>query len=88
MHPDSAVSSRPSRAAVAVLYLSASFPVGSWIGRIPDIKGGLGASDAAWGWANSLGTLGELTGFAIVSLLIGQLSTRRMAVVSAVTVAA
>lgn len=87
MHLGSAVSSRPSRAAVAVLYLSASVPVGSWIGRIPDIKAGLGASDAAWGWANSLGTLGELSGFAIVALLIGQLSTRRMAMASAVGIA-
>lgn len=79
-------SSWRGRAAVASLYLAASVPPGSWIGRIPDIKTELGASDAAWGLTNSLGTTGELIGFVAIVGLIGRLSTRRIAVVSALAV--
>lgn len=74
------------RSAVASLYLAASVPPGSWIGRIPDIKAELGASDAAWGLTNSLGTTGELVGFVAIVVLIGRLSTRRIAVASALVV--
>lgn len=50
-------------------------------------QGTLEASDAGWGLANSLGTVGELTGFGIIAVLIGRLSTRRIAIVSAVAIA-
>jgi len=76
-------SSARGRASVRVLYLAASVPPGSWLGRIPDIKTSLAATDARWGLANSLGTLGELTGFLIIAVLIGRLSTRRIAAASA-----
>lgn len=73
---------------MAVLYLASSIPPGSWVGRIPDIKAALAATDTQWGFANSLGTLGELTGYLAIAFFIGRLSTRRIAVLSAVTVAA
>lgn len=79
-------SSARGRLAVAVLYLSASIPPGSWIGRIPDIKTTLHTSAAGWGLANSLGTVGELTGYLVIAAAIGRLSTRRIAAWSAVAV--
>lgn len=76
-------STRTSRLGVAVLYICAGLPIGSWIGRIPDVKARLDASDAAWGLTNTLGTVGELAAFAAVAVVIGKVSTRRLAVVSA-----
>lgn len=77
-------STRTSRLGVAVLYLCAGLAIGSWIGRIPDVKARLDASDTAWGLANTLGAVGELVAFAAVAAVIGRVSTRRLAVVSAV----
>ncbi|MBO0880888.1 MAG: hypothetical protein J2P17_11215 [Mycobacterium sp.] len=74
------------RRAVAALYLAASIPPGSWIGRIPDIKVALAANDARWGFANSLGTLGELIGYVAIALLIGRVSTRRIAILASIIV--
>lgn len=74
------------RVAVTCLYLAASIPAGGWIGRIPDIKTSLGASDVAWGLTNSLGTIGELVGFAVIVVVVGRLSTRWISVVSALLV--
>lgn len=74
------------RSAVAAVYLAASVPVGSWIGRLPDIKISLQASNVSWGWVVSLGTMGEIVGFTLIAVLIGRLSTRRLAVVSAAAV--
>lgn len=69
-----------------MLYLAAAVPPGSWVGRIPEIKSQLAADDAHWGLANSLGTVGEVTGLVIIAVLIGSLSTRRIAGVAAIVV--
>lgn len=70
------------RIAVGVLYLSMSIPLGSWISRIPDVKVSLAASDSTWGFANTLGTAGELTGFVAISALVGRIGTRYITLVA------
>lgn len=68
---------------LGLVYVTLSFPLGSWLGRVPQIKESLGASDASWGVANTLATLGELVGLTLVVLLIGRASTRTMTISAA-----
>ena len=65
------------------VYLTVSFPLGSWVGRIPQIKETLGADDASWGLVNTIATCGEIVGLAIIVVLIGRTSTRKMTIVTA-----
>lgn len=69
--------------ALGLVYLTLSFPLGSWIGRIPQIKEALDASDASWGIANTVAASGEVVGLGIIVVLIGRLSTRTMTIVTA-----
>ena len=68
---------------LGLVYLCLSFPLGSWVGRIPQIKESLGASDASWGLASTIATCGEVIGLAIIVVLVGRASTRRMTIVTA-----
>ena len=56
---------------LGIVYLTLSFPLGSWIGRIPQIKESLGASDPAWGIANTIARAGEVAGLGLIVVLIG-----------------
>lgn len=68
---------------LGIVYLTLSFPLGSWIGRIPQIKESLGASDPAWGIANTIATAGEVAGLGLIVVLIGRVSTRTTTLVTA-----
>lgn len=75
--------------ALAVAHLALSLPLGMWLGRVPQVKESLAASDADWGLATSVATCGEVLGLALVIVLIGRVRTRTMALVAAgVTLAA
>lgn len=73
---------------LGIVYLTLSFPLGSWVGRIPQIKESLNASDASWGIANTIATTGEVVGLGIVVVLIGRTSTRTTTLVTACIVLA
>lgn len=68
---------------LGLVYLTLSFPLGSWVGRIPQIKESLGANDARWGLASTIATCGEIVGLAIIVVLIGRASTRTTTIVTA-----
>lgn len=68
---------------LGLVYLTLSYPLGSWLGRIPQIKETLGADDASWGLASTIATCGEIVGLAIIVVLIGRISTRTMTIVTA-----
>ncbi|MFE7605555.1 MFS transporter [Brachybacterium paraconglomeratum] len=68
---------------LGLVYLTWSFPLGSWVGRIPQIKESLGANDARWGLASTIATCGEIVGLAIIVVLIGRTSTRTTTIVTA-----
>lgn len=75
---------RPAQGfSLALVYLTMSFPLGCWIGRIPEIKDSLGASDTSWGLANTIATIGEVAGFIVIAVLVGRCSTRRLTHVAA-----
>lgn len=69
--------------ALGLVYLTLSFPLGSWLGRIPQIKDSLSASDSSWGIANTIATMGEVVGLGIIVVMIGRVSTRKMTIVAA-----
>ncbi|UYG16468.1 hypothetical protein BRM3_12775 [Brachybacterium huguangmaarense] len=69
--------------ALAVAHLALSLPLGVWLGRVPQVKESLGASDADWGLATSVATCGEVLGLELVIVLIGRVRTRTMALVAA-----
>lgn len=73
---------------LGLVYLTLSFPLGSWVGRIPQIKEALGANDARWGLASTISTCGDIVGLAIIVVLIGRTSTRTMTIVTAIVVLA
>ena len=80
---------RPLRGfSLGLVYLTLSFPLGSWVGRIPQIKEALDATDASWGLASTIATCGEIVGLAIIVVLIGRTSTRKMTIVTASVVLA
>lgn len=80
---------RPLRGfSLGLVYLTLSFPLGSWVGRIPQIKEALDATDASWGLASTVATCGEIVGLAIIVVLIGRTSTRKMTIVTASVVLA
>lgn len=58
------------------------------MGRIPQIKEALDATDASWGLASTIATCGEIVGLAIIVVLIGRTSTRKMTIVTASVVLA
>lgn len=68
---------------LGLVYLTLSFPLGSWVGRIPQIKETFGATDARWGLASTMATCGEIVGLAIIVVLIGRTSTRTTTIVTA-----
>lgn len=73
---------------LGLVYLTLSFPLGSWVGRIPQIKETLDATDASWGLASTIATCGEIVGLAIIVVLIGRTSTRTTTIVTAIVVLA
>ena len=73
---------------LGLVYLTLSFPLGSWVGRIPQVKESLGANDARWGLASTIATCGEIVGLAIIVVLIGRTSTRTTTIVAAIVVLA
>lgn len=69
--------------ALGLVYLTLSLPLGSWLGRIPQIKDSLNISDGSWGIANTIATTGEVVGLGMIVVVIGRASTRKMTVVAA-----
>lgn len=68
--------------ALGLVYLALSLPLGSWLGRIPQIKDSLNASDGSWGIASTIATIGEVAGLGIIVVMIGRASTRMMTIVA------
>jgi MFS transporter len=86
------VSRRPSREAVrarlsvSLLFAIMSVTLGSWASRVPDVRRAVGLGDTTWGLANSATNIGEVLSLAIVAVLIGQVSARRLSLAGAVLI--
>lgn len=75
---------RRARLAVMFLSLVMSTSNGAWAARIPDVRARVGAGDAGWGFANTIGAGVNLVVMAVVvGVLIGRVALRRLAVIGA-----
>lgn len=75
-----------ARLSVTLLFVVMGTTIGSWASRVPDVRRAVGLGDAGWGLANTATTIGELLSLIIVAVLIGRVSTRRLALVGAALV--
>jgi hypothetical protein len=75
---------RRARVAVGFLSVVMSTSNGAWAARIPDVRARVGAGDAAWGLANTIGAVVNLAAMGVVVVvLIGRFAPRRLAVIGA-----
>lgn len=72
-----------ARLAVSLLQVIMGMTIGNWTSRLPDVRRAVGVDDAAWGLANSVGTVGAIVALSIVFVLIGRVSTRRLSLAGA-----
>lgn len=76
---------RRARVAVGLLAVVMSTTNGGWAARIPDVRARVGAGDASWGLANTVGAGVNLLAMGVVvGVLIGRVAPHRLAVMGAV----
>ena len=72
-----------SRLSVSLLFATMGVILGSWAGRIPDLKNQTKLSDQSWGLVNGFSTLGSLLSLLFIATVVARVGLRRVALLGA-----
>ena len=75
-----------SRLAVRLVFVILGGTQGGWMARIPAIRDQVGVDTARWGLLSSSSAAGDLVAIALITVLIGRVSTRLLALLAATVV--
>ncbi|WP_262056370.1 MFS transporter [Streptomyces sp. STR69] len=75
-----------ARLAVGLVFVILGSTQGGWMARIPAIRDQVGLDTARWGVVSSASAVGDLVALALVTVLIGRVSTRLLCLAATVLV--
>ncbi|RSM48350.1 MFS transporter [Actinoplanes sp. ATCC 53533] len=74
---------RRARGSTALLHLVRSVPIGGWAARVPEIRRQVGADEALWSVANTVASVGNVVGLALVVSPAGRIRNETFAPIGA-----
>ncbi|PJE95370.1 MFS transporter [Streptomyces carminius] len=75
-----------ARLSVCLVFLIMGATMGGWSARIPEVRREVGLGEAAWGLATTASVVGDFVALAVITVLIGRVSLRRLSLAGAVLI--
>ncbi|GAA2447702.1 MFS transporter [Streptomyces macrosporus] len=72
-----------ARLSVCLVFAIMGTTVGGWSARIPEVRREVGLGEAAWGLATTASVVGDFVALAVVTVLVGRVSLRRLSLAGA-----
>ncbi|MEE1943392.1 MFS transporter [Streptomyces sp. TRM 70361] len=75
-----------ARLSVCLVFLIMGATMGGWSARIPEVRREVGLGETAWGLATTASVAGDFVALAVITVLIGRVSLRRLSLAGAVLI--